>query len=149
MVKAIAILMVEDNPIDIRLTQECFRGNKIGNNLCVVNNDADLLAFLGQQGKYAQSSYPDVILFSLALLLQWGYSIFAEIKQHSVLGHIPLVVLTAFDGEENALPDLSNIDLCVSKPLTLKKIMTIVEHIEEFGLRVIKMAADDALRSMH
>ena len=124
------ILMVEDNHSDIRLAHEYLKANRSLATMNVVRDGAELLAYLRRQGQQAQPQQPDVILFSLANLLDGGCNILAEIKQDSTLKQIPIVVLTAFEGEEEVLlPDRSHVDLCLAKPLRMEHITTIVRHL--------------------
>ena len=99
----IEILLVEDNPGDVRLTQEAFKEGKVRNNLRVVNDGIEALAFLRQEGQYANAPRPDVILLDLNLPKKDGREVLAEIKQDPNLRRIPVVVLTTSEAEQDIL----------------------------------------------
>ncbi|TLY76239.1 MAG: response regulator, partial [Gammaproteobacteria bacterium] len=90
----IEILLVEDNPGDARLTQEALRDAKVRNNLHVVLDGVEALAFLRRQGKHAAVPKPDLILLDLNLPKKDGREVLEEIKQDDQLRHIPIVILT-------------------------------------------------------
>ena len=142
--RIIEILMVEDNPSDIRLAQECFRGNKIVNTLHIVENELELLAYLHKQGKYAQAVQPDIVLFCLKKLRERGLTTLAEIKKDGTLAHIPVVALTGFEGEEVAFPvDPSLVNFYIPKPITLEQIQSIVAQIEDFAFTIARIVPDE------
>ena len=142
--RIIEILMVEDNPSDIRLAQECFRGNKIANTLHIVENELELLAYLRKQGKYTQAVQPDIVLFCLKKLINQGLASVVEVKQDATLAHIPVVALTGFEGEEAVFPgDQSLINFYISKPITLDQIRSIVTQVEDFAFTIVRINPDE------
>src|SRR5208337_4281144 len=92
----IEILLVEDNPADVRLTREALREEKIHNNLNVVNDGVEAMAYLRRQGAYANAVRPDLILLDLNLPRKDGREVLSEIKKDKNLKCIPVVVLTVF-----------------------------------------------------
>src|SRR5579863_10052554 len=101
--KTIEILLVEDNPGDARLTLEAFKEGKVINNLVVLNNGVEALAYLRRQGAYANSTTPDLILLDLNLPKKDGREVLAEIKADERLRLIPVVVLTTSSAPDDVV----------------------------------------------
>ena len=101
--RPVEILLVEDNPGDVRLTQEAMKAGKVLNNLHVVQDGVEAMAFLRQQGKYRRVVRPDVILLDLNLPKKDGREVLAEIKADPGLKRIPVVVLSASEAEKDIL----------------------------------------------
>jgi CheY-like chemotaxis protein len=99
----VEILLVEDNPGDVRLTQEVFKETNISNNLSVVGDGVDALAFLRREGSYADAVRPDIMLLDLNLPRKSGRDVLAEIKGDPALRNIPIVVLTTSPAEQDVL----------------------------------------------
>jgi len=97
------ILLVEDNPGDVRLTREALREGKILNELSVVEDGVEALAFLRREGRYAEAVKPDLILLDLNLPKKDGREVLQEIKGDGALKKIPVVVLTTSRAEEDIL----------------------------------------------
>ena len=138
--KAINILMVEDNPGDVRLTKEALNGAKLRNQLDVVKDGVEAMAFLRQVGKYANATLPDLILLDLNLPKKDGREVLAEIKSDEHLRRIPVVILTSSQAEQDILKayDL-NANAYVSKPVDLEQFITVVRTIEDFWLEIVKL----------
>ncbi|MDI5942968.1 response regulator, partial [Micromonospora sp. DH15] len=90
----IEVLLVEDDPGDVLMTQEAFEEHKLRNRLTVVSDGAEALAYLRREGKYADAVAPDLILLDLNLPRRDGREVLEEIKQDEQLCRIPVVVLT-------------------------------------------------------
>jgi CheY-like chemotaxis protein len=139
----IDVLMVEDNPGDVRLTQEALREAKVRNNIYVVTDGVEALAFLRRQGRYADVPRPDVILLDLNLPKKDGREVLAEIKADPNLGRIPVVVLTSSEAEEDILKAYNlHANAYVAKPVDLEKFIAVVKAIEDFWLEIVKLPAD-------
>jgi CheY-like chemotaxis protein len=139
-VQPIEILLVEDNPGDVRLTQEAFKEGKVNNNLYVVNDGIEAMAYLRQEGKYSKASRPDVILLDLNLPKKDGREVLAEIKEDADLQRIPVVVLTTSQAEQDILKTYNLHANCyISKPVDLARFITVVKSIETFWLSVVKL----------
>jgi CheY-like chemotaxis protein len=138
--KTINILMVEDNPGDVRLTMEALNGAKIRNHIDVVQDGVDAMAFLRRAGKYANSVQPDLILLDLNLPKKDGREVLAEIKSDEHLRRIPVVILTSSQAEQDIVKayDL-NANAYVSKPVDLEQFITVVKAIEDFWLEIVKL----------
>lgn len=134
------ILLIEGDPGDVRLTQECFREHKLTNTLNVVSSGLEALRFLRQEGEYACAAPPDMILSCISVLWEQDIShLLCHIDQDSRLRKIPLVVLTAFEGEEVMLEGkLCATSLSIPKPLTIGSIQHIVKHFGSFGFAISK-----------
>ena len=136
----IEILLVEDNPGDIRLTQEAFKEGKISNNLNVVGDGVEAMAFLQQEGQYAHAPRPDVILLDLNLPKKDGHEVLAEIKEDENLRRIPVVILTTSQAEQDILKTYDLHANCyITKPVDLERFITVVKSIEAFWLSVVKL----------
>jgi two-component system, chemotaxis family, response regulator Rcp1 len=140
---AINILLVEDNPGDVRLTLEAFKEGKVSNDVDVVTDGVEALAYLRQQGQYAEVPRPDVILLDLNLPKKDGYEVLAEIKQDPDLKRIPVVILTTSEAERDILQTYYMHANCyITKPVDLNQFITVVKSIETFWLNVVKLPND-------
>ncbi len=119
MVKPIDILLVEDNPGDVRLTQEALKEAKVKNDLYVVSDGVDAMAFLRKQGAYKDVPRPDMILLDLNLPKKNGHEVLREIKSDDDLKRIPVVMLTISKAEEDILKSYNLYANCfITKMLT-------------------------------
>jgi chemotaxis family two-component system response regulator Rcp1 len=136
----IDILLVEDNPGDVRLTVEALKEGKVRNRLSVVEDGVEALAFLRQEGKYADAPRPDVILLDLNLPRKDGRAVLAEIKAEEGLRRIPVVVLTTSSSEQDILRSYDLHANCyITKPVDLEQFIQVVKGIEEFWLTIVKL----------
>jgi CheY-like chemotaxis protein len=139
----IDILMVEDNPGDIRLTLEALKENKMNNTLHVAKDGVEAMAFLRREGKYADAPRPDLILLDLNLPKKDGREVLAEIKADPALMRIPVVILTTSQAEEDILRSYSLHANCfVTKPVDLDRFIKVVQSIEQFWITIVKLPAD-------
>ncbi len=134
------ILLVEDNPGDVRLTREALRSGKVPSNLRTVGDGLEALAYLRKQGEYGNAPQPDLILLDLNLPKKDGREVLAEIKQDPELRRIPVVVMTTSAAE----PDVTkSYDLYANsyiiKPPDFARLVAVVRAIEEFWLSVAKL----------
>ncbi len=138
--RPVDILLIEDNPGDVRLTQEALRDGKVWNNFHQVPDGIEALAFLRQEGKYADSPRPDLILLDLNLPKKDGREVLAEIKSHPDLAMIPVVVLTTSRAEEDVLKSYGLHANCyIVKPIDLDQFIHVVQSIESFWLCIVKL----------
>jgi two-component system, chemotaxis family, response regulator Rcp1 len=136
----IEILLVEDNPGDARLTLEAFKGAKVQNHLTVVNDGVEALAYLRQQGRYADSVAPDLILLDLNLPKKDGREVLAEIKCDEHLRQIPVVILTTSASRDDIARAYSAHANCyITKPVDLEEFLSAVRTIEDFWLTLVKL----------
>ena len=138
--KPVEIMLVEDNPGDVRLTQEALKEGKMLNNLHVVGDGVEALAFLRREGEYADAPRPDVILLDLNLPKKDGREVLAEVKADEDLRRIPVVVLTVSKAEEDILKTYDLHANCyITKPLDLDQFIKVVKAIEDFWLTIVKL----------
>ena len=138
--KLVEILLVEDNPGDVRLTQEAFKEDKLKNKLSVVNDGEEAMAFLRREGQYADAPRPDIILLDLNMPKKDGREVLAEIKEDPELKRIPVVILTTSKAEEDILRTYDLHANCyITKPVDLSQFMTIVKYIKDFWLSIVKL----------
>jgi two-component system, chemotaxis family, response regulator Rcp1 len=138
--RSIEILLVEDNPGDVRLTVEALSTAKVRNTLHVVEDGERALAFLHQEAPYANSPRPDLILLDLNLPRKGGWEVLAEIKQDPDLKRIPVVILTSSAAEQDILQSYDLHANCyITKPVDLDQFLRIVRLIEDFWLVVVKL----------
>jgi two-component system, chemotaxis family, response regulator Rcp1 len=136
----IEILLVEDNPGDVRLTQEALRDSKLHNRLSVVEDGVEALAFLKREGHYNDSPRPDIILLDLNLPRKSGREVLEEIKQDDVLKRIPVVVLTTSEDERDVMASYNLHANCyITKPVDLSQFITIVRNIKEFWFTIVRL----------
>ena len=136
----ISILLVEDNPGDVRLTQEVFKEAKMGNRLLVVYDGEEALSFLKKTGKYANAPRPDLVLLDLNLPKRNGLEVLAEIKADENLRRIPVVMLTMSKNEQDILKSYDLHANCfITKPVDLDQFLSVVRAIEDFWLTVVKL----------
>ena len=137
---SIEILLVEDNPGDVRLTQEVLRDAKLHNNLHVVEDGIKALEFLRGVGIYTDAPRPDLVLLDLNLPKKDGRDVLAEIKADSDLKRIPVVVLTTSKAEEDIFKAYDLHANCyITKPVDLDQFITVVRSIEEFWFTIVKL----------
>jgi len=138
--KPIDILLVEDNPGDVRLTQEALKEAKVRNDLYVVNDGVEAMAFLRKQGVYKEVPRPDMILLDLNLPKKNGHEVLTEIKSDDDLKRIPVVMLTISKAEEDIIKSYNLYANCfITKPVDLDQFLTVVKSIEDFWLTVVKL----------
>ena len=136
----VKILLVEDNPGDIRLTKEALREGKVNNEMFIVTDGLEALAFLNQKGQYANAPRPDVILLDLNLPLMNGAEVLANIKADPRLKRIPVIVLTTSDDERDILKSYDlHANAYVTKPVDLEHFIEIIGQIEGFWLIIVKL----------
>ena len=138
--RPIEILLVEDNPGDVRLTREALKDGKVTNNLSVVRDGEQAMAFLRREGDYAEAPRPDLILLDLNLPRKDGREVLSEIKADQDLRRIPVVILTTSNHEHDILEayDL-NANCYITKPVDLDQFIGVVRSISSFWLTIVKL----------
>jgi chemotaxis family two-component system response regulator Rcp1 len=138
--RPIEILLVEDNPGDVRLTKEALKEGKVRNNMQVAEDGEEALVFLRRQGQYAQAIRPDLILLDLNLPKKSGREVLEEIKADPELKRIPVVVLTISKAEQDILKSYNLHANCyINKPVDLEQFIDVVQSIEDFWLTVVML----------
>ncbi len=139
-IEPIDILLVEDSPGDADLAREALDGAKVRNNLHVVGDGEEAMAFLRRQGRHAQAPRPGMILLDLNLPKKDGREVLAEIKRDPDLKRIPVVVLTISKDEEDVLKSYNLHANCfITKPIDLSQFLKVVRSIEEFWLTIVRL----------
>ena len=140
MFHTIEILLVEDNPTDVRLTTEALKEEKIYNNLYVASDGVEAIAFLRREGKFVKAVRPDLILLDLNLPKKDGREVLEEIKNDDDLKTIPVVVLTVSKSEEDILKSYNLHANCyITKPVDLNQFMKVIRSVQEFWLTIVKL----------
>ncbi len=140
----IEILLIEDNPGDVRLTIEAFKDCKVYNNLHTVTDGEAAMAFLYREGVYADAPRPDLILLDLNLPKKDGREVLKDIKTDEGLKKIPVVILTTSQAEEDILRAYGLSANCyICKPIALDQFTKIIKAIEDFWLTIVKLPPGD------
>jgi CheY-like chemotaxis protein len=145
----VEILLIEDNPGDVRLTMEALKEAKVINHLTVLKDGVEALAFLRRQGQYAKAPRPHLILLDLNLPKKDGREVLADIKADNTLKHIPIVVLTTSQDEQDVLKSYNLHANCyITKPVDLEQFIKVVRSIEDFwlGIVVLPLKENDTTR---
>ena len=138
--RPIEILLVEDNPGDVRLTQEALGEAKVRNNLAVAKDGVEALAFLRREAPFVDAARPDLILLDLNLPRKDGREVLSEIKADPELRRLPVVVLTTSSAEKDVLESYNLYANCyITKPVDLDQFVRIVSSIEDFWLTIVKL----------
>jgi len=136
----IEILLVEDNPGDVRLTKEALKEGKVYSNLHTVKDGVEAMEFLRRGGKHQGAPRPDIILLDLNLPKKDGREVLQDIKNDAELKRIPVVVLTTSKAEEDVLRTYNLHANCyVTKPVDLEKFIVVVKSIDAFWLTVVTL----------
>lgn len=136
----INILLVEDNQGDIRLTKESFKECKINNGLNVVTNGETAIRYLNREGEYKDVEMPDLILLDLNIPGIKGLEVLSYIKSSNALKHIPVVILTASEGEKDIVRSYNNHANCyICKPIDLDQFVMVVRTITNFWFSIVKL----------
>lgn len=138
--RAVEILLVEDSPTDVLLATEALQHAKLINNLHVVRDGVDALAFLERKGPYTDAPRPDLILLDLNLPRKDGREVLAEIKINPALKHIPVVVLTTSKADEDVLEAYGHHANCyITKPVDFAQFAEVVRQVESFWFAVVTL----------
>jgi len=143
--KSIEVLLVEDNPGDVRLTLEAMKESKVINNLNVANDGVEAMAYLRREGAHQNVMRPDLILLDLNLPRKNGREVLAEVKADQSLRLIPVVVLTTSQAEEDIVRSYNLHANCyVTKPVDLDQFIEVVKSINDFWFSVVKLRMPDS-----
>jgi CheY-like chemotaxis protein len=139
-VRVVDVLLVEDDPGDILMTQEAFADHKVHNRLHVVSDGVEAMAFLRKEGSYADVPSPDLILLDLNLPKMDGREVLAAIKEDEKLRSIPVVILTTSEAEEDVLRSYSlHANAYVTKPVDFERFIEVVKRIDDFFVTVVRL----------
>jgi len=136
----IEVLLVEDDPGDVLMTREAFEEHKVVNRLSVVADGVSAMAYLRKEGEHAQAATPDLILLDLNLPRMDGREVLAAVKADERLKHIPVVVLTTSEAEEDVLRSYSlHANAYVTKPVDFDRFLQVVRQIDDFFVTVVRL----------
>ncbi len=136
----IDILMVEDNPDDVVLTEEALEEVKLAINLDVVEDGIEALAYLKKEGKYQAKPRPELILLDLNMPRMDGRELLSKIKADESLKSIPVVILTTSEDEQDILRAYNLHANCyITKPVDLNQFIKVVKSIKEFWLTIVRL----------
>jgi len=139
----INILLVEDNPGDVRLTVEALKEGKVLNQLHIAKDGMEAMDFLHREGDYSDVPHPDLILLDLNLPKKDGHEVLAEIKEDPKLKRIPVVVLTGSKAGEDILRTYNLHANCyITKPVDLEQFITVIKSINDFWLTIVKLPSE-------
>jgi CheY-like chemotaxis protein len=138
--KPIEVLLVEDDPGDVLMTQEAFADYKIANRLTVVTNGEDAIAYMRKQGRYVGVPTPDLVLLDLNLPRRDGREVLRDIKGDPQLRRVPVVVLTTSEAEEDVLASYDlHANAYVRKPVDFDQFVAAVRAIDDFFITVVRL----------
>jgi CheY-like chemotaxis protein len=134
------ILLVEDNPGDVRLTREALKESKLYHELFVTYDGEEALDFLHQNGRFSDLPIPDIILLDLNIPKKNGREVLEEIKNDPKIKHIPVVILTTSEAEEDIIKSYELHANCyIKKPVEFDKFFDMIKKIEDFWLSIVKL----------
>jgi CheY-like chemotaxis protein len=134
------VLLVEDNPGDVRLTEEAFKDAKVHLEMHVAVDGVEAMEFLRRVGKFAESPRPDLILLDLNLPRKDGRDVLAEIKGDPSLMTIPVVILTTSASDVDIESSyMLHANCYISKPVDMEGFLMVVKSIDDFWLSVVKL----------
>jgi len=138
--EVVEILLVEDSPADARLTQEAFKDGKVRNNLAVVSDGVQAMAYLRREGRFADAARPDLVLLDLNLPKMDGREVLKRMKTDPGLMTIPVVILTTSQADVDVLAAYEYHANCyIQKPVDLTRFLAVIAAIETFWLTVVKL----------
>jgi two-component system, chemotaxis family, response regulator Rcp1 len=136
----IEVLLIEDSPGDVRLTQEAFQGANPSVHLNIATDGVEAMAFLKNEGVHTRAPRPDLILLDLNMPRMDGRQVLAQIKQHGALKTIPTVILTTSDAEADIEKSYQLQANCyLRKPVELDAFERLVQSINDFWLTEVRL----------
>jgi CheY-like chemotaxis protein len=134
------ILLVDDSPSDVRLTQEALKESRLENRLSVARDGQEAMDYLLCRGEFAGAAQPDIVLLDLNLPRKDGREVLAEVKGHETLRQIPVVVLTTSKAEEDILRSYDLHANCyITKPVQLEELISVLRQLEGFWSDVVRL----------
>lgn len=141
--KAIHLLLVEDNEGDILLTTEAFEEAKIHIELSIVRDGQEAIDFVSKQGKYSDAALPDIILLDINLPKKNGHEVLEYIKGNENLKHIPIIMLTTSSSQKEINASYNKFVNCfITKPVDASEFLTVISAIENFWISIVKLPSN-------
>ena len=142
--RPIDILLVEDNPGDVRLLKESFREARVDTVIHHVADGAEALAYLRRQGRHAHATRPDIVLLDLNLPGRDGRTVLRDIKGDDALKAIPVVVLTSSSAQEDVDHSYADHANCfITKPAEFDRFLDVVQRIESFWFKTVALPQEN------
>jgi len=139
-ISPIEILMVDDDPGDVRITQEALKDAKVRNNLSVAKDGEEAMAFLRREGLHKNAPRPDIIFLDLNMPRKNGFETLKEIRADPTLASIPVVILTTSGAEKDIIESYKLHANCyVTKPVELDQFLHVIQQMEEFWLNIVSL----------
>ena len=146
----IDILVVEDNAGDVRLIREVLHDSKVFNTLFRVKDGVEAMDFLNNRGSFKDAPKPDLIILDLNLPKKDGREVLAEIKQDPDLKHIPIIIMTISQSEEDILKSYNLHANCfITKPIDFNQFIKVVKSIEDFWFSIVKLPPKSLTQNDH
>lgn len=140
----VEILLAEDNPNDVEMTRRAFDRGKFLNNLHVVNDGVAALAYLRQEGEYADEPRPDIVLLDLEMPRMDGKEVLAELEEDDDLSQIPVVVLTSSEAEQDIVDSYRHsANAYMTKPVGYQEFQDTIREVESFWFEVVKLPPEE------
>lgn len=141
--RPIEVLLIEDNPADVRLTQEAFKEGRVANHLSVVNDGVAAMDFLRRDPPYQAAPRPDLILLDLNLPRKSGREVLQEIKSDPILRRIPVMILTTSKADQDLHKAYNLHANCyITKPVDLQQFLNVVKSIEHFWFNIVTLPSE-------
>ena len=138
--RPVEVLLVEDNPGDVRLTQEALKDGRVLVNLTVAADGVEAMDVLNKRGNYQNAARPDLILLDLNLPRKNGREVLEEIKADDDLKRIPVIVMTTSKAEQDLYRVYNlNANCYITKPVDLDEFLNVVRSIEDFWLTIVTL----------
>ncbi|MBX3075131.1 response regulator [Candidatus Obscuribacterales bacterium] len=138
--RAIRILMAEDSPSDAELARQAFKNGKLLNELTIVKDGVEALAYLRKEGEYQDVQRPDVILLDLNMPKKDGREVLEEIKKDPNLRTIPVVILTTSEDEHDILRSYElQASSFITKPVEFEKFLDVAKGIRQFYFNIVTL----------
>ena len=134
------ILLVEDNPADVRLTQEALKNGKVQHELYVVTDGVEAMEFLRREGAYPDVPRPDIILLDLNMPRKDGREVLADIRANPELTGIPVIILTSSQSEADIFNTYDqHANGYIVKPVDLEQFFTILKGLKQFWMSIVRL----------
>lgn len=136
----IDLLVVEDNPGDVRLIQEAFKEGRNTHNMHVVTDGEEALDFVHQRGTHSSAPRPDLVLLDLNLPKVAGIEVLTELKENPELRSIPVIVLTGSEAEQDVVESYQHhTNACLTKPVNPNAFISLIQSFEDFWMQKVQL----------
>lgn len=134
------LLLIEDNEGDILLTTEALIEHEVTNNIAVVKDGWEAIQYLGKKGVYKDITFPDIILLDINLPKINGLEVLKAIKENEEIKHIPVIMLTTSNNENDVLQSYKNYANCfITKPVEITEYTNAILYIQKFWFNIAQL----------